>query len=102
MEQPLTDHDPRRPDNGLPLVTVRYWAAARVAAGVAEETLPGGNVAEVLAAAVRSRPDDLRFERMLSISSVLVGEVPLGARAGETVEVETGDVLEILPPFAGG
>ncbi|MBA2445422.1 MAG: MoaD/ThiS family protein [Nocardioidaceae bacterium] len=85
-----------------PRVTVRYWAAARAAAGVDEETIFGRNVAEVLTAAVRAHDGDLRFERVLRLSSILVGEAPVGTRELETVVVESGDVLEILPPFAGG
>lgn len=85
-----------------PRVTVRYWAAARAAAGFAEETLAGRNVAEVLTAAVQAHGGDLRFERVLRVSSILVGEAPVGSRDLETVVLESGDVLEILPPFAGG
>ncbi len=83
-------------------VTVRYWAAARAAAGVSEEMQVGRNVAEVLAGAVRSRPGDQRFARVLQSSSILVGEAPVGTRPLEAVPLKSGDVLEILPPFAGG
>src|SRR6266852_1029322 len=37
------------------MVTVRYWAAAKHAAGVAEETLDAATLAEALAAAVARR-----------------------------------------------
>lgn len=85
-----------------PRVTVRYWAAARAAAGLDQETLVGRNVAEVLSAATRAHSGDQRFERVLSISSILVGEQPVGARALEDVVLTDADVLEVLPPFAGG
>lgn len=102
MVSPVADNEPKETSPEIPRVTVRYWAAARAAAGVDEETLAGRNVAEVLAAAVRARDGDQRFQRVLEISSILIGAQPVATRAPESVAVETGDVLEILPPFAGG
>ncbi len=104
MADPLAGNEHNEPDDALvlPRVTVRYWAAARAAAGVDEETLPGRTVAEVLAAAVLAHYEDQRFERVLHISSILVGDRPVGARPLESVVLTPGDVLQILPPFAGG
>jgi molybdopterin converting factor small subunit len=102
MASLLADGEHNEPDPGLPRVTVRYWASARAAAGVDEETFAGRNVAEVLGAAIRARHGDQRFERVLRISSILVGDQPVATRAPESVVLSTGDVLEILPPFAGG
>lgn len=82
-------------------VTVRYWAAARQAAGCAEERLVGGTVADVLTAA-RERHDDPAFAKLLGICSLLLGERPLGHAEPAEVAVHHGDVLEVLPPFAGG
>jgi hypothetical protein len=33
---------------------------------------------------------------------LLLGEEPLGTRDPATVRVGPGDVIEVLPPFAGG
>ena len=69
-------------------VTVRYWAAARAAAGIEAETVPveeGATLADVLA-----------------VCSVLVGDRPVGSRAPEDVSVWPGQTVEMLPPFAGG
>ncbi len=82
-------------------VTVRYWAAARQAAGCAEERLRGDTVADVLAAA-RERHDDPGFAKLLGVCSLLLGDRPLGRAEPSDVAVGDGDVLEVLPPFAGG
>ncbi|WP_375003862.1 MoaD/ThiS family protein [Aeromicrobium sp. CTD01-1L150] len=88
-------------------VTVRYWAAARAAAGVEQDVVelpPGGSttLAAVLDEAVSRRPGDRRFADVVAICSVLVGEVPVGARPYGDVVLGDGDVVELLPPFAGG
>ena len=86
-------------------VTVRYWAAARSAAGVEAETVPvgdGATLADVLAA-VRSRHGARsRLAAVLAACSVLVGDRPVGSRAPEDVPVWPGETVEMLPPFAGG
>jgi molybdopterin synthase sulfur carrier subunit len=86
----------------LPVVTVRYWAAARAAAGVIEERFAGQTVFEVLAQARIAHDDNPRFARVLSISSLLLGDQPVATRDLPGVAVTDGDVLEVLPPFAGG
>ena len=86
-------------------VTVRYWAAARAAAGLDAETLTlaaPATVADVLAAAEAAHPDRERLGGVLAICSVLVGERPVGAQSAAEVAVTDGDTLELLPPFAGG
>ncbi|WP_116245688.1 MoaD/ThiS family protein [Nocardiopsis sp. FIRDI 009] len=81
--------------------TIRYWAAAKEAAGTAEEHVEAGTLEEALAAACRLHPDD-RFQRVLGASSLLVDEQPVGRRAHGEVAVTDGTVIEVLPPFAGG
>lgn len=80
-------------------VTLRYWAAAKEAAGTAQETVVAGTLAEVLAAA-RSR--DPRLRAILARSSFLVDGAPVGSRAPESVVLGEAAVVEVLPPFAGG
>jgi len=86
---------------------VRYFAAARAAAGFEEEKfdLPAGaTVADLLAAvtAVR-RPAPPAgtppLPRLLSRSSFLLNEV---AVRDQTTALSPDDVLDVLPPFAGG
>lgn len=85
-----------------PRVTVRYWAGARAAAGVAQEELTGATVAEVLAAARDRHADQVRFGPVLAVCSLLLGDRPLGSVDLAEVAVYEGDTLEVLPPFAGG
>lgn len=81
-------------------MTVRYWAALRSAAGVAEDRLPAGSLADVLADA-RAR-HGARFGQVLAVCSVLVDEVPVGGREPGSVLVGADSVVDLLPPFAGG
>jgi molybdopterin synthase sulfur carrier subunit len=89
-------------------VTLRYWAAAKQAAGVAEETISARTLAAALEAALSARegnraagPEcDLRA--VLARSSFLVDGSPVGSRAPETVRLPEAAVVEVLPPFAGG
>ena len=101
----------------MAIVTLRYWAAAKEAAGIAEETVSAGTLAEALAVASGSADGggpgrrDQRGERternarlraILARSSFLVDGTPVGTRAPEAVALGDGSVVEVLPPFAGG
>jgi molybdopterin converting factor small subunit len=80
--------------------TIRYWAAARQAAGVDEESYDAVTLAEALRGARRRRGPE--FERVLARSSFLLDGDPVGTRAHEGVVLPEGGTLEVLPPFAGG
>ncbi|GAA1350960.1 MoaD/ThiS family protein [Streptomyces beijiangensis] len=80
--------------------TIRYWAAAKAAAGVAEEPYTAGNLAEALDAARLLHPGE--FGRVLLRCSFLVDGDPVGKREHETVRLAEGGTVEVLPPFAGG
>ncbi len=82
-------------------VTLRYWAAAKAAAGVAEETIAAETLAGALAGAL-ARPRDRQFGVVLARSSFLIDGLPVGSRAPDTVVLADGAVIEVLPPFAGG
>ena len=89
------------------VIRVRYWAAARSAAGVAEDTVDvTGTVtlAELIAEVVRRRAGSAgsRFEDVLGACSVLVGDQPVATRDPGAVDVPPGATVEFLPPFAGG
>jgi molybdopterin synthase sulfur carrier subunit len=81
-------------------VSLHYWAGAKAAAGVDEEAVEAASVAAALEVA-RDRRKDLRFERVLAVSSILVnGQL---ARAEDLAATLTQPVrVEVLPPFAGG
>jgi molybdopterin synthase sulfur carrier subunit len=81
------------------MVTLRYWAAAKEAAGVAEEAIMAETLAEALAAA---RGRDPRLQAVLARSSFLIDGEPAGTRAPDRVLLRDGAVIEVLPPFAGG
>jgi molybdopterin synthase sulfur carrier subunit len=83
-------------------VTIRYWAAAKEAAGMPEESLEAETLADALHAAVTPRSPDSRLRDVLARSSFLIDAVPAGRAAPETIALEDGAVIEVLPPFAGG
>jgi sulfur-carrier protein len=95
----------------MAVVTLRYWAAAKEAAGIAEEAVSAGTLAEALAVATAEggpagadqRSDrNARLRAILVRSSFLVDGTPVGTRAPEAVVLGDGSVVEVLPPFAGG
>ncbi|MGW1724775.1 MoaD/ThiS family protein [Streptomyces sp. NPDC002306] len=81
-------------------VTVRYWAAAKAAAGIAEEPYDALTLAEALAAVRERHPGEL--VRVLARCSFLIDGDPVGTRGHETVRLAEGGTVEVLPPFAGG
>ncbi|MGH3472176.1 MAG: MoaD/ThiS family protein [Nocardioidaceae bacterium] len=83
-------------------VTVRYWASAKAAAGRPEDRVAGATVAEAIAAARRCHGEGSAFARVLAISTLLLGDKPLGSSDLTQVALTDGDVIEVLPPFAGG
>lgn len=84
-------------------VTVRYWAAARAAAGIDQESLPAPTTLDALLTRVLERHRDRpRLADVLSVCSVLVGDRPVGTSDPATVTLAAGDTVELLPPFAGG
>lgn len=79
---------------------IRYWAAARAAAGVAEEPYEATTLEEALRAAEARRGGE--FARVIARSSFLIDGAPVGTRDHATVELPDGATVEVLPPFAGG
>ena len=86
----------------MAMVTIRYWAAAREAAGTQAESLEAVTLADALAAVAASRGRDGRLRDVLARSSFLVDAAPAGRRAPEGVVLHDGAIVEVLPPFAGG
>lgn len=80
-------------------VTVRYFAAAHAAAGVEAETLvvrPGTTVGELVD---RLAARGSRLATVLSRCSYLRDGV---AVRDETATLQSGDTIDVLPPFSGG
>ncbi|MFD4540337.1 MoaD/ThiS family protein [Streptomyces bauhiniae] len=82
--------------------TIRYWAAAKGAAGTAEEAYRAGTLAQALEQARRRHADEPRFAQVLGVCSFLVDGDPVGVRDHASVALRDGATVEVLPPFAGG
>lgn len=80
--------------------TLRYWAAARAAAGTATDELDAATLHDALAEAVARHGAGL--EKVLSVCSYVVDGDPVGGRAHDAVPLAPGALVEVLPPFAGG
>lgn len=82
---------------------LRYWAAAREAAGRSEERTGAPTLGAALSTAVAERgADGERLARVLLRCSFLIDGTQVGRRDPDTVRLAPGTVVEILPPFAGG
>ncbi len=95
----------RSPESAVtePGVLVRYWAGAKAAAGLAEESYPGPlTLAQLLDEVVTRHADRPRLKDVVAVCSFLVGDRPVGKADPATVVLRPGDTLEVLPPFAGG
>lgn len=91
--------------NEMQVIRVRYWAAARSAAGVAEETVDVREpmtLAALRAELVHRHPSRDRLGEVIQVCSVLLGDRPVSSGDPATVLVRPGDTVEFLPPFAGG
>ena len=90
--------------NETQVIRVRYWAAARTAAGCDAEEIPVTgpmSLADVLSEAVRRHPGT-RLAEVLGVCSVLLGDRPVATEDPGELMVPPGATLEFLPPFAGG
>jgi molybdopterin converting factor small subunit len=79
-------------------LTVRYFAGARAAAGVAEESVPAGVSLDALSAALAERHGPA-LGRVLSAASFLVDGTACHDRRAV---LPAGATVDVLPPFAGG
>jgi hypothetical protein len=85
-------------------ITVRYWASARAAAGVETDALAVTGpltLADVVRRAAGLHAGT-RLPGVLEACSVLVGDEPVTSRDPNEVMVRPGQIVEFLPPFAGG
>ncbi|HVU91541.1 MAG TPA: MoaD/ThiS family protein [Jatrophihabitans sp.] len=83
--------------------TLRYWAAAREAAGVAEEPYSAATLAQALDAAIAAHGGPAgALARVLQRCAFVVDGDPVSRRDPATVQLTEGGAIEVLPPFAGG
>jgi molybdopterin converting factor small subunit len=79
------------------VVTVRYFAAARAAAGLTEERAESRTLADLVARLSADHGEGLA--RVLRVASFLVDGVVWRDR---DAALPTGATVDVLPPFAGG
>ena len=79
-------------------ITVRYFAAARAAAGVETEPIDVSGTVDDAIRAIRER-HGAELGRVLDRCSFLLDEVAVRDRSAA---VPAGATLDVLPPFAGG
>jgi molybdopterin synthase sulfur carrier subunit len=79
------------------VITVRYFAGARAAAGVDTESRDAGTLDELVGQIVGEHGEKL--ERVLTACSFLVDGTSTRDRA---LVLAPGAVVDVLPPFAGG
>ncbi len=77
-------------------ITVRFFAAARQAAGVSELSAQNQTLSALLEELSNSSD---ALARIIPQCSVLVNELSSHDR---NVDLHDGDVVDLLPPFAGG
>ena len=88
------------PHNGPGVTTIRYWAALKQAAGLAQEEVDAPDLAAALEE-VRGR-HEARFAEVLARCSLLVDGEQVGARDPATIALDGVREVDCLPPFAGG
>ena len=79
------------------MASVRYFAAAADAAGVASETRAAGTLGELLQEATRDHGE--RFASVLGRCTTLVDGM---ASSDPTTPLRADSLVDVLPPFAGG
>ena len=83
-------------------VTVRYFAAARAAAGADSQTvaLRSGTTVAELVKSLAARGEHLA--NVLNRCSYLRDGIAVHKETIETTALRSGDTIDVLPPFAGG
>jgi len=85
-------------------ITLRYWAAAKAAAGTASDRVAAESpmtVSELLGRAVALH-GGTRLADVLGVCAVLVDDRPVSSEDPGQVQVQPGQTVQFLPPFAGG
>ncbi|MDN4174501.1 MoaD/ThiS family protein [Nocardioides sp. SOB77] len=101
----MADTVDRSKVNETQTIRVRYWAAAKAAAGTPEDVLTVDGeltLAQVRDHVLALHPDADRLPDILRTCSTLVGDRPVASEDPDTVRVAAGSDVEFLPPFAGG
>jgi molybdopterin synthase sulfur carrier subunit len=86
------------------IIRVRYWAAARSAAGCDTDVITVTDtitLSDVVAEVLRRHPGT-GLSDVIGVCSVLLGDRPVATEDPASVMVPPGTSVEFLPPFAGG
>lgn len=79
----------------MPEVTIRYFAAARAAAGESTATAEAISIKDLVGTVSADRPE---LARVLGICTFLLD----GERVEGDAPLQDGALVDALPPFAGG
>jgi len=79
------------------MVTVRYFAGAAEAAGLATETFSAGSVGDLVASMAHRHGPGL--QKVLAQCSLLAAGVRV---SDDATPLTDGVTVDVLPPFAGG
>jgi sulfur-carrier protein len=82
------------------VLTVRYFAAARAAAGVPEEKLPPESAPTL--GALRAELARVHGDRMANLMPAVSFLVDGVSCRGDEVALPDDATVDVLPPFAGG
>jgi sulfur-carrier protein len=83
-------------------VTIKYWAAAKAAAGTDAEPVEAGTLEEALQQVLARHGDDGPLRSVLETSSFLVNGSSAARRMAADLVLQDAAVVEVLPQFAGG
>ena len=86
------------------VITARYWAGARSAAGVDQDVFEVSGpltLADVVGRVLAAHPGP-DVAKTIAVCSVLLGDRPVSTEDAHEVVVAPGATVEFLPPFAGG
>ncbi|GEP39804.1 thiamine biosynthesis protein ThiS [Nocardioides psychrotolerans] len=100
----MSDISDRSELNETQAIHVRYWAAARSAAGCDGDDIPVAapiSLSDVLRQVAKLHPDT-RLMAVLDTCSILLGDRPVATEDPDELMVPPGSELQFLPPFAGG
>ena len=100
VQEPRTDDPATTP---CVEVVVRFFAGARAAAGVEEESVALSaptTVGQLATELVRRHGPELA--RVLAACSYIVDEIVVSSADGADRDLRDGAHIDVLPPFAGG
>jgi|FLOH01.1.fsa_nt_gi sulfur-carrier protein len=80
----------------MDLVEIKFYAAAREAAGVPHVHVQPDSIEEIIASLIKSSGE---LARVLPQCSYLIDEVAVRDRS---IQVKGGSRIDVLPQFAGG